>query len=389
MFDLAHFQKAIREENLAGWLFVNFAHRDRLTDTILDLDPASVSTRRWFLFIPATGEPHKIVNTLESSILDGIPGTTTVYFSRIELETELRALAGKRVAILSDPTIQVLSTFDASSADLIHSSGFETTSAASLVQRIHGILDDRGIESHNRAARVLYAIIGKAWTFVENAFSHGTLLSEAMVQKYLVTLLEEAGLESDHYPIVASGANAGNPHYDIEGTGSIIERETILQFDIWAKEPGGIYADISWVGFTGRTIPDRAGKRFAALIAARDLVAPYIESAFRRGVKLTGAELDRLVRSYLLERFPPEAIRHRTGHGIDTECHGTGVNLDSVEFPDTRAILEGSCFSVEPGIYFADEGYRTEIDIYIQDGKPVVSGGAIQQTLLHFQDKNV
>lgn len=389
MLDLARFQKAIREEHLAGWLFVNFSHRDHLTDTILGLDPSSVSTRRWFLFIPATGEPLKIVNTLESSILDGIPGTTRVYFSRVELEAELTALAGKRVAILSDPTIQVLSTFDAASADLIHSSGIETASAASLVQRIHGVLDDRGIESHNRAALCLYAIIDKAWTFVENAFDQGLPLSEAMVQKYLQSLLQEAGLVSDHAPIVASGPNAGNPHYDVNGAGSIINRETILQFDIWAKEPGGIYADISWVGFTGRTIPERARKRFADLIAARDLVAPFIESSFRKGVKPTGAELDLLVRTSLLERFPPEAIRHRTGHGIDTECHGTGVNLDSIEFPDTRTILEGSCFSVEPGIYYNDEGYRTEIDIYIQDGKPVVSGGAIQQNLLHFQDKNV
>ena len=305
------------------------------------------------------------------------------------MKRKLRILAGKRVAILSDPTIQVLSTFDASSADLVHSSGIETASAASLVQRIHGVLDDHGIASHNRAARCLYAIINKAWTFVENAFDQGLPLSEAMVQKYLVTQLKEAGLECDHPPIVAAGANAGNPHYDITGTGSIIERETILQFDIWAKEPGGIYADISWVGFTGRTIPDRARKRFADLIAARDLVAPFIASSFHKGVKPTGTELDLLVRSFLLERFPPDAIRHRTGHGIDTECHGTGVNLDSVEFPDTRAILEGSCFSVEPGIYFDDEGYRTEIDIYIQEGKPVVSGGAIQQTLLHFQDTNV
>jgi hypothetical protein len=60
--------------------------------------------------------------------------------------------------------------------------------------------------------------------------------------------------------------------------------------------------------------------------------------------------------------------------------------MDSVEFPDTRLILEGSCFSLEPGLYFGagraggkfkggiSFGMRTEIDVYVLDGKPVVSG---------------
>lgn len=388
MSDLVRFQKAIREENLAGWIFVNFAHRDRLTDTLLGLDPASVATRRWFYFIPAQGEPVKLVHTLERSILDGLSGTTVVYSSFVELKDALSRFSGMRVAVLCDPTLQVLSTFDAASADLIRTVGIETTSAASIVQRVHGLLDARGIESHERAARILYASVHKAWAFVESAFAQGKPPTETAVRDYLVTLLEESGLVTDSPPIVASGPNAGNPHYSPSGSGRTFVRDEILQFDIWAKEPGGIYADISWVGFTGTSIPCRAETRFSELIAARDLVFPALEAALASGNPLSGADLDQIVRARLLERFPPTAIRHRTGHGIDTECHGTGVNLDSVEFPDHRLILEGSCFSVEPGIYFEDEGYRTEIDIYIQDGKPIVSGGSIQRELLKFQDRN-
>jgi len=388
MPDLVRFRKAIREENLAGWLFVNFAHRDRLTDTLLDLDPASVATRRWFYFIPAQGEPVKLVHTLERSILDGLPGEPAVYSSFAELKDALSRFAGLRVAILCDPTLQVLSTFDAASADLVRSSGIETVSAASIVQRVHGLLDAQGIESHERAARVLYASVQKGWAFVESAFARGTPPTETAVRDYLVTLLGESGLEADSPPIVASGPNAGNPHYSPSGNGRTLARDEILQFDIWAKEPGGIYADISWVGFTGSCVPERAETRFSELIAARDLVRPALEAALASGKAPSGADLDRLVRARLLERFPPSAIRHRTGHGIDTECHGTGVNLDSVEFPDSRLILEGSCFSVEPGVYFEDEGYRTEIDIYIQGGKPIVSGGGIQRELLKFQDRN-
>jgi len=88
----------------------------------------------------------------------------------------------------------------------------------------------------------------------------------------------------------------------------------------------------------------------------------------------------------MLKLVPENSVQHRTGHGIDTDCHGSGTNLDSIEFPDNRYILEGSCFSVEPGIYFSDSGFRTEIDIYINQGKPVISGGEIQKNILLLQE---
>ena len=67
--------------------------------------------------------------------------------------------------------------------------------------------------------------------------------------------------------------------------------------------------------------------------------------------------------------------------------HGFGANLDSVEFPDPRRLLEGACFSVEPGVYLpglpgfprgAGFGVRTEVDVYIAGMRPVVSGGRPQ-----------
>jgi Xaa-Pro aminopeptidase len=386
MPDIFRFQKAIREERLDGWLFVNFAHRDRLTDSLLGLAPDAVSTRRWFYFVPATGEPVKIVHAIEPSILDALPGSKSAFYAHEELTRILSTFAGKRVAILSDATIQVLSTFDAASAELVRNLGIETVSAAGLVQRVRGILDREGIASHEKAAKSLYAIVRKSWEFVESAFARGEALFEAIIRDYMLSLLASEGLITDHPPIVAVGANSGNPHYSVTGSGNRVRTDEILQFDIWAKSPGGIYADISWVGFTGSDIPKRTRERFSLLCDARDRAVAAIEETLNKGISPTGADIDRIVRARLLESFPPAAIRHRTGHGIDEECHGAGVNLDSVEFPDTRRILEGSCFSVEPGIYFNDEGYRTEIDVYISNGKPVISGDGVQDALLHFQE---
>lgn len=386
MLTVSRLQEAIRGERLDGWLFCNFAHRDTLTDSLLGLDAGNVSSRRWFCLIPAEGAPLKIVHSIERGILGSLGGDTVVYASRAELERALRSLAGKRVAVLCDPSIQVLSTMDAASWRLINDCGIETVSAAPLIQRAKGIIPPDGIDSHERAASALYRIVHGAWDSVKERFRSGEAVHEGDIRDWMLGRLSAEGLVTDHPPIVAAGPHAGDPHYAAEGQGRKFARGDVIQFDIWAKYPGGIYADISWIGFCGAGVPADIASRAAVVFAARDLVKPAIERAFAESRPVTGAELDALVRSYILGRIPESAVRHRTGHGIDTDCHGSGVNLDSIEFPDDRRILEGSCFSVEPGIYFDDSGFRTEIDIYIRGGKPVISGGEIQTSLLTLQD---
>ena len=386
-------QEAIREEHLDGWLFCNFAHRDRLTDSLLELPPDSVSSRRWFYLIPDRGQPVKIVHSIERGILDTLPGGKTVYSGRYELAAGLSGFAGLTVAVLCDPDIQVLSTIDAASYLLVRDCGLHPVSAAALLQRFKGIMDAAGTESHERAARVLYRLVSDSWDLVRAAFRTGEPVSEGDIQDFMLDRFKKEGLVTDHPPIVATGSHSGDPHYDVpgkpfsaRGRGSFLAAGDVVQFDLWARYPGGIFADISWVGYCGKTVPETVQRRFGTLLRARDLVKPAIEKALAAGNPVTGSELDAQVRAFLLQNVPPEAVRHRTGHGIDTDCHGSGVNLDSYEFPDTRRLLEGSCFSVEPGIYFDDAGFRTEINIYIHGGKPVISGGEIQTVLLTLQE---
>lgn len=386
-------QKAIREEHLDGWLFCNFAHRDKMTDALLQLDIHCVSSRRWFCIIPVSGASIKIVHTIEPDILKDIPGTTITYTTRNELNSALELFRGNRVAVLCDPFIQVLSTIDAASWELIHECGIQTESAASCIQRIRGILDEKGIESHEKAAKTLYSIVHDSWNLVKTSFSTETPIFEGDIQDFMLQRFEEELLITDHSPIVAAGKNSGNPHYTVSGIvrtekhrGRQLKMGDVVQFDLWAKQIDGIYADISWIGFCGVEIPKKILSRFAIVTAARDLVKPAIENSFKQQIPITGSSIDALVRSYLLENCPPSSVQHRTGHGIDSDCHGSGTNLDSIEFPDNRFLLEGSCFSVEPGIYFVDSGFRTEINIYIHNGKPVVSGNEIQHTILSFQD---
>jgi Xaa-Pro aminopeptidase len=389
LVDIGKMQEAIHRENLGGWLFCTLKSRDKLSLSILDLDPETKNTRPWYYFIFAEGEPLKIQHGIEPHVLDGLPGTEVVYRSREELLSLLRNHAAQRLrarplACQFSPEIPIISYIDHGTALLLETEGFRLASSASLLQRFRGLLNGYGIRSHREAADHLYEIVGLAWDRVRQAFLRGETLFEEDIGRFFLSEFDKRKLHTDSPPTAAVGPNSGNPHYSISGKGAVIEADRVLQFDLWAKQktPEGIYADISWVGFTGPVPPPRVEKDFSCLLEARDETVRFIEKAFAEGNALCGADVDGYTRKRLRDAGYEETLRHRTGHGIDREVHGSGVNLDSVEFPDHRLLLDGSCFSVEPGIYFSEYGLRTEIDVYIDNGRPVVSGGAPQSRLL-------
>ena len=373
-------QKAIRDEGLDGWLFCNFHHRDALSDAILGLSADSTNSRIWVCAMSVDAEPLKIVHAIEASILDTVPGRAIVYQSREEFIAALKGLAGGRWGVHISDTLPTISLLDAGLAHTFEAAGLGLCSAAGLVQRFKGLLDTEGIASHERAARHLYDMVALAWERVRDAYILHQPLCEGDIRRLFLDEMHRRGLISDHSPIVGAGVNSGNPHYDFSGAGATFVEGDVIQFDLWAKEaaPAAIYADISWVGIFAQEVPPRVEQAFTDLISAREGAYRFI--AERR--TLSGADVDRKTRELLINMGYASALKHRTGHGIDTEVHGSGVNMDSVEFPDSRPLLEGSCFSLEPGLYFAEFGMRTEIDVYIENGKPVISGKDRQFNIL-------
>jgi hypothetical protein len=67
-------QSALRDAKLDGWLFYDFRHSDPLAYRILKPDERMFASRRWFYYIPASGEPVKIVQSIEQFKLDSLPG---------------------------------------------------------------------------------------------------------------------------------------------------------------------------------------------------------------------------------------------------------------------------------------------------------------------------
>ncbi len=380
---------AIRGENLDGWLFYNFHHRDPLADQILERKPSLVNSRPWVYAAARDGESLKLVHAIERDALDGLPGKTEVYSSAEQFNLCLKSLSGRRWGAHFSDTLPIISYLDKGMFSRFETAGLILVSAASLIQRFKGLLDKLGFASHLRANAALHQLIDKAWSAIERAYHAGDTLFEGDIRRLLLEGLAEKGLISDHPPIVAVGANSGNPHYDFSGDGAPFRAGDCVQLDIWAKEKAqtSIYADISWVGVYGPQAAAPVKAAFQSLRDTRDAAVAFIEASLAKGASLTGAEVDSFVRHRLSALGYSEALRHRTGHGIDTECHGSGVNLDAVEFPDHRFLLEGSCFSIEPGLYFDDFGLRTEIDVVIKDGRPLVSGPPPQAELLNCGQK--
>lgn len=387
MFDLQAIQKAIALEQVGGWLFSAFQHRDPLSESILELYSSSKNTRPWYYVVYPEGSPTKIVHTIERSILDDLPGETYLYDSRdrlIQLFKQEVLPKAPQLACQFSHTLQVISFLDHGTALLLKECGFTLLSAASLLQRFRGTLTEEMVHSHEKVAAHLYEIVSSTWRFICEGITKGVVLYEGEIQDKILKEFEKRKLHTSSPPIVACGAHSGNPHFSLQGKGSPLERNQVIQLDLWAKEKGeaGTYADISWVGYMGTTPPDSLRKIFSTLTDARDRTIDFIKEKVAAGVPLPGKEVDAYCRSFLIERGYEGALRHRTGHGIDRELHGFGVNLDSVEFPDDRLLQEGSCFSIEPGLYFDEFGMRTEVNAYVWKGQLHLSGPYRQTELL-------
>jgi Xaa-Pro dipeptidase len=383
--DLPELREAIRSSGLDGWLFHNFRHRDPLSDAILGLDPEAMNSRRWVYALGADTTPLKIVHAIEKLALASLPGREIVYDSYGGFVEALSSIKPGRWACHVSETLPVVSTMDAGTYLLLISRGIEPVDAAPLVQRAFGLLNEAGMASHESAAMKLYGVVDKAWALISSTHRDGRTLREGDVRDWILGEFATLGLVTDHPPIVAAGPSSADPHYSSQGAGRAFEEGDPIQLDIWAKETGieSIYADISWIGVFSRSRVPALERTAEDVFALRDEALSFIAEWLGRGETPTGSDVDARLRALAAAKGLSGALRHRTGHGIDRECHGSGVNLDSVEFPDDRRILPGSCFSIEPGLYFERHGFRTEIDAYRLGDVLRVSGGRPQDTLLY------
>lgn len=379
--DVQAIQAALRADGLDGWLLYDFQGVNPIARALAGLGGSrKMTTRRWYYLIPASGTPRKLVHRIEAHTLDAVPGDATPYAGHESLRDGLaRLLDGcRRVAMEYSPrcAIPYLSRVDGGTLEQVRACGVDVLSSGDLVQQFMARWSDEAVATHREAAAALYRIKDRTFEALRHV-STGAELTEYALQQQMVGWFADEGLVSDAAPVVAAMENAGDPHYQPSDTRSrAIRPNELVLIDLWGKieTPGAVYADISWVGFTGADVPADMTRAFDAVVRARDAAADLVQARVRSGEPVRGFEVDRAARAVLVEAGYAEAILHRTGHSLGETVHGQGVHMDDYETHDERRLLPGTGFTLEPGVYFKSFGMRSEINVLVGDGDIEVTG---------------
>ena len=383
-------QKALQAAKLDGWLFYDFRGSDYLALRILKLDETAIGSRRWFFYIPASGECTKIVHRIEAAKLDALPGKRQEYSSWKEQHAALKATLNPsnkkpRIAMEYSPMNDVpyMSKVDAGTVELIRSFGVDVVTSAELVQQFEAIWSPEQLQSHIEASDKMHRIFFDAFGEVARKIRANEPMTEYDLQQFIVRRWHEENMGGDHDdPIVSVNANTANPHYTPKSEGSLpIRRGDFVLLDLASKlrTPHAVFTDQTWTGYVGESVPEEYTKIFNIVMNARDSAVEYARTNLREGKSIRGADVDDVSRDVITKAGYAQYFTHRTGHSIGEEVHGNGVNIDNFETRDSRRITPGVCFSIEPGIYLPGKfGVRSEIDVYVNGKEIEIYGQPIQ-----------
>jgi len=393
-------QSELRRQGLDGWLLYDFRGSNPIALHVAGLENSG--SRRWFLWLPAEGEPRWLIHAIEGNtfrnVAPAFAGSMEKFVGWRDLADALPRLigAGKgkalRIAMEYSPgnAIPYVSKLDAGTKEFIEeATGAQIVSSADLVQVAQAVLSEAQQESHRRAAAVCLAIKDAAFDRIRAALRSGEAMTEYTIQQFIAARFAELGYETGHDAIVSVNAHAADPHYNpAPDTAKPIRPGDMVLIDLWGREgndPLACYADITWTGYCGATPPPAAVEIFTHVAAGRDAAVAFVKRGLAEGSTVPGYAVDDACRDVIVRAGYGSAFFHRTGHSIGTVGHFNGVNIDNLETQDRRSLIPGVMFTIEPGIYlpefrFAGEagpvglGIRSEINCLVRpDGLEVTT----------------
>lgn len=187
-------------------------------------------------------------------------------------------------------------------------------------------------------------------------------VSEVKMSQILAGIYEELGADGFSFnPIIGFGANAADPHHDIDK--SVVKEGDSVIFDIGCVKDS-YCSDMTRTAFY-KSVSEK-GREVFEIVKEANLRAI---AAVKPGVRF--CDIDAAARDYITEKGYGKYFTHRTGHSIGIECHDFG-DVSSI---NTMPVEEGMIFSIEPGIYLSGEvGVRIEdLVIVTKDGCEVLN----------------
>jgi Xaa-Pro dipeptidase len=375
MIDRAELSEVLTQAGLDGWLLFSFQGLNPVATRVLGL--SGMNTRRLFVLLPRSGEPVAVAHKIELQALETFPGRVIPYARWTELHEALASLvAGRTLAMEISPGngVPYLDRVPFGVVELLQSFGARIVPSGVLVSRFAARWSAEELEDHRFAAEVLADV---ARSILQDVVRDRTgRLSESELQGRVVAAVEARGLVFDEPPIVGFGPNSAKPHYEPRaGSDAVLKQGDLVLLDLWAgRSRNTVFADQTWIGFSGSQVPPRVHEVWRAVRGARDAAIESIRRAASERKPIAGYEADRAARAVVEAAGFGQAFVHRTGHSIDRSLHGSGPHLDDYETHDDRVLLPGVGFSVEPGIYLPGAfGIRSEVNVYMTETGPEVT----------------
>ena len=370
-----------------AWLLFDFRGINPVMASVVG--PEVVGSRRAYVYLPREGTPVALVHAVDAELWQGWPAEwrKVVWVRREELGRELKTLVGGRTVAMEyspEGAVPYGDYVPAGTLELVRASGAAVVSSAELVTRCCSLWTADELAGHRRAAEHLAAIARGAFAHVGGRARTDAPVTEHELVVWVLERIERAGLVTVSTPSVSYAANAARPHHTAgPGDSERIVPGALLLLDLWAREPGGIFADQTWMAAIGQPAA-RAATLWGIVRDARDAALDLLRERLGAGQPVAGAEADRAARGVIDAAGYGDRIVCRTGHSIDRMgLHGFGPTIDDTESFDERRVLPGAGFSVEPGIYIPGEiGLRTEVNAHARANGLDVTPGNYQRDLI-------
>jgi Xaa-Pro dipeptidase len=384
---LPRIQAELKAQQLDGWLLFDFRGVNPIAAGLIGVE--GLATRRMFGWIPTTGTPVAVVHAIEPGPWRHWPKEwkREVYSSWRTLESTVAMLVrGKRVAMeySAGDAVPYLDRVPAGVIEMVRAAGAEVVTSGELVSRFYAVWTADDIAAHVRAAEIIGTVARDAFTTIGERVKAGTRTTEFEMMQWILERFARAGLVTDHGPNVSAGPNSANPHYEpTAATARDIGSGDVVLVDLWATEKSGHpYADQTWMACVGAP-SSKATSVWEAVREARDAAIDLVRTSAAADRTIPGAAADDAARQVITERGFGQYFTHRTGHSIDArELHGSGPHLDNLETRETRLLVPGVGFSIEPGIYIEGAfGMRSEVNVYVEPGRAVVTPRIYQREL--------
>jgi Xaa-Pro aminopeptidase len=381
-------QRALNDAKLDGWLLYDFHGNNPIASGLLALE--GMVSRRIFVWIPRDGLPRALGHAIENGPWRLWPAEWPrgTYSSWKQLESAIAEMVrGRRIAMEYSPgdAVPYLDRVPAGVIEMVRAAGAtEIVSSGELVTRFYAGWSDAHLASHLRSAETIKTIAHDAFALAgERSRTRQPMMEHELVE-WMRERFTRAGLLTDHGPCVCAGANTANPHYEASADRPvpIVDGEVLL-IDLWATEPGMVYADQTWMATLGA--PSAWAQEIWSIVRdARDAAIRLVQDAATQGTTIRGADVDDAARAVIMSRGYGDWFIHRTGHSIDPQSlHGAGPHLDNLETREERVLIPGIGFSIEPGVYIPGEiGMRSEVNAFLEPGRAVITPSEYQRELI-------